>query len=121
MDYKTARNFILSQGTALTTQKNPDAFLMLLKEGKPPVPGQMTSILLAVKIIGDALHENPDLDRQLVVALYSIAVESIQLFEAGYRAGVEWPPLLKEDLDRLALAVKNTFAGIPQGKDALDL
>ncbi|MEW6499525.1 MAG: Dethiobiotin synthetase, partial [Cyanobacteriota bacterium] len=35
MDYKTARNFILSQGTALTTQKNPDAFLMLLKEGKP--------------------------------------------------------------------------------------
>lgn len=115
MDYKTARNFVLDQGMALSTQKNPDAFLMLLKQGKPPVPGQMTSILLALKLIGDALQENPNLDRQLVLAVHLLAIESVQLFEAGRRSGVDWPPLLKEDLNRLCLAVKNVFAGISQG------
>ena len=54
MDYKTARSFLIDQGTALETKKNPDAFLMRLKQGQPPVPGQVTSILLALKILFEA-------------------------------------------------------------------
>lgn len=48
MDYKTARNFLIDQRLALETQRNPDAFLMRLKEGSAPIPGQMTNILLAL-------------------------------------------------------------------------
>lgn len=111
MDYKTARNFLSVQGTALETQKNPDAFLIRLKQGQPPIPGQVTSILLALKIVFDVLKEDTTLDRELVSALYRLAMESHQLFEAGRNQGVDWPPLLKEDLKRVALAVESIFCG----------
>lgn len=115
MDYPTARNFLIDQGSALLTKKNPDAFLMLLAQRKPPVPGQMTSILLALKVAFDALKEAPNLDRQLVYALHLLASESQRLFEAGRLAGADWPPLLKEDLNRLAIAVKSIFSDVWQG------
>ncbi len=111
MDYKTARNFLIDQGTALETQKNPDAFLIRLKQGQPPIPGQVTSILLALKLVFDVLKEDTTLDRELVSALYRLAMESHQLFEAGRNQGVDWPPLLKEDLKRVALAVESIFSG----------
>jgi hypothetical protein len=112
MDYKIARNFLIDQGTALETQRNPDAFLIRLKQGIPPIPGQMTNILLALKIVFDTLQESPMLDRQLIYALHLLAVESLQEFEAGSRRGITWPPVLKEDIQRMAIAVKNIFAGV---------
>ena len=114
MDYKTARSFLIDQGTALETKRNPDAFLMRLKQGQPPVPGQVTSILLALKILFEGLQDSPMLDRQLISALHLLSVEGLQQFEAGLRKGVSWPPLLKEDLNRIAIAVKNIFSGVWQ-------
>ncbi len=111
MDYKTARNFLMDQGTALITQRNPDDLLMRLKQGKTPVPGQLTSILLALKIAFDILQGEENLDRQLVYALHLLCFESRQQYEAGVRAGVEWPPLLNEDLGRIAIAVRSIFCG----------
>lgn len=112
MDYKTARNFLIDQGLALETQRNPDAFLMRLKQGSPPIPGQVTNILLALKVVFDTLQEAPMLDRQLVYALHLLAVESVRQFESGSRSGTVWPPVLKEDVNRIALAVKNIFSGV---------
>lgn len=111
MDYKTARNFLTDQGTALLTQRNPDDLLMRLKQGKSPVPGQLTSILLALKITFDTLQEEEELDRHLVYALHLLCFESRQQYEAGARAGIEWPPLLNEDLGRIAIAVRSIFCG----------
>jgi len=54
------------------------------------------------------------LDRQLISALHLLSVEGLQQFEAGLRKGVSWPPLLKEDLNRIAIAVKNIFSGVWQ-------
>jgi hypothetical protein len=106
MDYKTARNFLITQGKALETQKNPDAFLIRLKQGQPPIPGQLTSILLALKIVFDGAKDSSTLERELVSAL-----ESHLLFEEGRSRGVEWPPLLKEDIKRVRLAVQSIFSG----------
>ncbi|HLO52081.1 MAG TPA: Dethiobiotin synthetase [Kamptonema sp.] len=114
MDYKTARNFLIDQGLALETQRNPDAFLMRLKQGSAPIPGQVTNILLALKVVFDTLQEAPMLDRQLVYALHLFAIESVRLFEAGSRSGIYWPPVLKEDVSRIAIAVKNIFSGVWQ-------
>ncbi len=111
MDSKTAYHFLIDQGTALDTQKNPDAFLMRLKQGQPPIPGQVTSILLALKITFDTVKETTSFDRPLVLALHQLAMESHQQFEAGRNRGIEWPPLLQEDLQRIALAVKSIFSG----------
>jgi hypothetical protein len=82
-----------------------------LQQGKAPIPGQVTSILLALKIVFEALRTAPTLDRELVYALYLLSFESRQHFEAGIRAGVDWPPLLNEDLKRISRAVKSIFAG----------
>ena len=112
MDYETARQFLLDQGTALETKINPDAFLMRLKQGKSPVPGQATNILLALKICFEALQGDPLLDRELVAALYLLAMESLKLFEAGRQTGVMWPPLLREDIERITISVKNIFSGV---------
>ncbi|OCR02361.1 Dethiobiotin synthetase [Oscillatoriales cyanobacterium USR001] len=114
MDYKTARNFLIDQGTALETQRNPDAFLMRLKQGSAPIPGQVTNILLALKIVFETLQESPMLDRQLIYALHLLAVESTQQFAAGSNRGIAWPPVLKEDVERIAIAVKNIFSGVWQ-------
>lgn len=110
MDYKTARTFLISQGTA--SDQNPDAFLVRLQQGKAPVPGQITTILLALKMLFEALRSSPTLDRELVYSLYVLADESRKQYEAGRQAGINWPPLLDEDLKRISRAVKSIFAGV---------
>lgn len=115
MDYPTAYNFLMDQGTALSSQRNPDDFLRRLQQGKPPIPGQVTAILLALKAVFEGVKDSKNLDRNLVWALYLLTVESQQLFETGWNSGVDWPPLLKEDLHRIALAVQSIYCGIWQG------
>ena len=110
MDYKTACTFLINQG--MTSDPNTDAFLVRLKQGKAPIPGQVTSILLALKVVFEGLRTATTLDRELVYALYLLSFESRQHFEAGLLAGVDWPPLLKEDLKRISRAVKSIFAGV---------
>jgi hypothetical protein len=114
MDYETAYYFLIDQGMALVYQGNPDDLLRRLQDGKPPIPGQLTSILLALKVVFDGLQGAKSLDRQLVWALYLLTFESQQLFDAGWRAGVDWPPLLKEDLHRVGLAVQSIYSGVWQ-------
>jgi hypothetical protein len=109
MDYKTARSFLIHQGMA--SDQNADTFLERLKQGKAPVPGQVTNILLALKIVFEALRTSPTLDRELIYSLYLLSYESRQQFEAGRQAGADWPPLLDEDLKRISRAVKSIFAG----------
>ncbi|MFN6568680.1 Dethiobiotin synthetase [Nostoc minutum NIES-26] len=112
MNYETARNLLVSQTT--TTEENPDALLMRMKQGKPPVPGQITSILLALKVVFEGLKEASNLDRELVFALYQLGVKAPQIFVAGRKAGIDWPPLLKEDLLRISLATESIFSGVWQ-------
>jgi len=111
MDYETAYNLLISQGNALFKPGSEDDLLRRLQTGKPPIPGQVTSILLALKIIFEALQGDETVERQLALAVYSIAIESQRLFVAGERSGVDWPPLLKEDLYRISLGVQSLFSG----------
>ncbi len=112
MNYETARQLLVAQ--TLTTDENPDALLMRMKLGKPPVPGQITAILLALKVVFEAMKDAPNLDRELAFALYQLGVKAQQIFVAGRKAGVDWPPLLKEDLLRISLATESIFSGIWQ-------
>lgn len=109
MDYHTAHDLLVQQG--MVTEDNPDALLTRLKQGRPPVPGQVTSILLALKVVFEALRGAAAIDRTLAYALYLLAEESRQQFERGRLVGVAWPPLLDEDLGRIAAAVKSIFLG----------
>jgi hypothetical protein len=115
MNYKTARAFLIAQGNALETQQNPNDCLIMLKQGKPPVPGQMTSILVALKIVFEVLQAEPNLDRELTLAIHVLCYESYRLYATGREVGVEWPPLLNEDLERMERAVRSIFAGTWQG------
>ena len=110
MDYKTARSFLITQST--TSDQNSDTFLLRLKQGKAPIPGQVTNILLALKIMFEGLRGATSLDRELISSLYLLSYESRQQFEDGRRSGVNWPPLLDEDLKRIARSVKSIFAGV---------
>lgn len=110
MDCQTARRFLINQ--ALDSGQNPDAFLVRLRQGEPPIPGQVTSILLALKTLFDALQGASTLDRELAHALYLLSAESRQQFEIGYRSQVIWPPLLDQDIARIARAVRSIFAGV---------
>jgi hypothetical protein len=112
MNYETARKLLIVQ--TLTTEENPDALLMRMKLGKPPVPGQITSILLALKVVFESMKDAPNLDRELAFALYQLGVKAQQIFVAGRKAGVDWPPLLKEDLLRISLATESIFSGVWQ-------
>ncbi|MBD2384636.1 Dethiobiotin synthetase [Cylindrospermum sp. FACHB-282] len=108
MNYETARKLLIDQ---TKTEENPDALLNRLKQGRSPVPGQITSILLALKVVFEALKETPSLDRELAFALYQLGVKAQQLFVAGHKIGIDWPPLLKEDLQRISLASESIFSG----------
>jgi hypothetical protein len=108
MNYETARKFLIDQ---TKDQENPDALLNHLKQGKPPVPGQITSVLLSLKVLFEAIKEAPSLDRELAFALYQLGVKPQQLFVAGRKLGIDWPPLLKEDLLRISLAAESIFSG----------
>ncbi|MBD2462389.1 Dethiobiotin synthetase [Oscillatoria sp. FACHB-1407] len=113
MDYTTAHQLLLYQGNPPGT--DADALLTRLKQGKPPIPGQVTTLLLALKIVFEALRDVDSFNRELVYALHSLASDSRELFVVGQRQGVTWPPLLDEDLTRIAIAVKSIFAGVWQG------
>lgn len=112
MDYQTARNFLLTQGSP--TDSNSDTFLSRLQQGKPPIPGQVTNILLALKMVYEGLQGSSTLDRDLVYALHLLAFESRQSYEAGRKSGVEWTPILDEDIKRISRTVKSIFAGVWQ-------
>jgi hypothetical protein len=113
MDFQTACQ-VLSHQT-LPAQETNDTFLGRLRAGQPPVPGQVTSLLLALKVIHDSLKEASSLDRDLAQSLFLVAYESRNLFEAGRAAKVAWPPLLDEDLERIAIAAYQIFASEPAG------
>lgn len=113
MDYQTAHRFLINQ--VQQAESDSETILARLRQGKPPVPGQVTSLLLALKVVFQALQQEAYLERDLVHALYRLATESRQQFEVGRMAGVEWPPLLDEDLTRIAIAVKSIFAGVWEG------
>jgi hypothetical protein len=108
MNYEIARKLLIDQ---TTSADNPDTLFNRLQQGKPPVPGQVTSILLALKVVFEALKPAPTLDRELVFALYQLAVKGQKFFAAGRKAGVDWPPLLNQDLMRIALAAESIFSG----------
>ncbi len=107
VDYETARRLLIDQ----TNLQVADTFLAQLQAGQPPIPGQVTSILLALRIVFDALKDADTLDRSFAFALFSIAHESRQLFEAGLKQSLDCPPLLNEDLHRIAIGVKSIFSG----------
>jgi hypothetical protein len=113
MDYETAHQLILHYGQSDSTDE--DNFLGRLSHGQSPIPGQVTEILLALKVAFDALRDEPNLDRPLVLALHTLAFESRRQFNAGIERGVEWPPLLDEDLGRMAIAIHRIFAGVWHG------
>ncbi|CDN10724.1 MAG: Dethiobiotin synthetase [Richelia sp.] len=109
MNYETARKFLIAQ--TIPTEENPDSLLMHMQQGKPPVPGQITSILLALKSVYGELQDALTIDKELACALYTLSVKTQQLFAVGRKSGVDWPPLLKEDLLRIASAVESIFSG----------
>jgi hypothetical protein len=109
MNYEIAYKLLIDQ--TISSEENPDALLMRLKQGRPPVPGQITSILLALKVVFAGHQDATTIDRQLANALYQLSIKSQYLFTAGRKAGVEWPPLLKEDLQRIAIASEGIFSG----------
>lgn len=113
MDYGTARQLLIAQGTPDPAQA--EHFLTRLSHGQPPVPGQSTSVLLALKVVFEASRGEATLDRPLVYALHMLAFESRRLFEAGKQRGATWTPLLDDDLTRMAIAVQSIFSGTWQG------
>jgi hypothetical protein len=107
MDYLTAHRLLLEQG--LDSAKFPDALLTRLAAKQPPIPGQVTSVLLALKVTYEALRGQASLDRQLVASLHYLAQETRARYESGVAQGIDWPPLLREDLHRIAKAVRHIF------------
>lgn len=108
MDFSTARTFILNQ--TLVTNNKTETFYLRLQQGLPPIPGQVTSILLALKVLFEGLQRVEALERDLAYALFILSYESRVLYDAGSVAGVEWPPMLNEDLGRIAIAAQSIFA-----------
>lgn len=113
MDYDSARQLILRYGQC--DPETEDNFLGRLSRGTTPVPGQVTEILLALKVAFETLKDESTLDRSLVLALHTLAFDSRRYFSAAVEKGVEWPPLLNEDLGRIAIAVHSIFAGAWHG------
>ncbi|MBC7824958.1 MAG: Dethiobiotin synthetase [Candidatus Parcubacteria bacterium] len=111
MDYETARRLLIDQSSE---NLGTDSFVVRLRQGQPPIPGQVTSILLSLKVLFEALKGETTLDRDLSYALYLIASEGRRLFEAGLKQNSDCPPLLDEDLDRIAAAVRSIFSGVWQ-------
>lgn len=108
MDYEAARRLLIEQSTETT----PDTVLARLQQSQPPVPGQVTSMLLALKVVSDSLRGAKSIDRELAFALFLLSYEARRLFDAGLRNSADCPPLLNEDLERITKAVKNIFSGV---------
>ncbi|MEO1391969.1 MAG: Dethiobiotin synthetase [Cyanobacteria bacterium J06634_5] len=111
MDFKTACQVLANQ--TLPALETKDTFLGRLRQQQPPVPGQVTSLLLALKVIEDGLRGADMLDRQLAQSLFLAAYESRNLFEVGRAQRAAWPPLLDEDVERIAIAAYRIFAHSP--------
>ena len=107
MDIKTARHVVMTQADLTVA----DSFLARLQQHQPPVPGQVTSLVLALKTVMEDLKAAEKLERTLVYALHQLAYESRQFYEQGKRAKVEWPPLLNADIERIAIATAQIFKG----------
>lgn len=106
MDYKTAYQYLSSQ-SSLGDRK---AFLALLQQGQPPIPGQVTNILLSLKVIFQHVEGLDSIDRRLAHMLHRLAHDGRQYYESGKRQNITWPPLLNEDLTRIAQSVEYIFA-----------
>lgn len=106
MDYKTAYQYLAAQ----CSRGDSNAFLTLLEQGQPPIPGQVTNILLTLKVVFQHLEGLDSIDRRLASMLHSLAYDSRHYYELGKRQNVTWPPLLNEDLSRIAQGVDNIFA-----------
>ncbi|MGB3311232.1 MAG: Dethiobiotin synthetase [Nodosilinea sp.] len=110
MDFETAHTFVVRQ-TLGTSDDLPNTFIACLRQGKPPIPGQVTSLLLALKVLFEGLKNEPTLDRPLTQALFILSYESRQLYVQGQKAGVSWPPMLNEDLGRIGKTAKSIVFG----------
>ncbi|MGF1457717.1 MAG: Dethiobiotin synthetase [Leptolyngbyaceae cyanobacterium] len=107
MDFDTARQFVMAQ--AFSSVPGQTSFIECLRQGQAPVPGQATSLLLALKTLSQSLTNEPTVERSLGHALFILSYESRQLYNLGRLKQVEWPPLLDEDLTRIAEAVKQIW------------
>ncbi len=112
MNYESARIYLINQGLggSVNSTESKDTFLQRLQQGKPPLPGQATTILSALRIVFDNLKGQEQLDRNLVHALYSLAVHSPQLLSRWRSMGKVAPPLLEDDLQRIAVGVESIFS-----------
>lgn len=108
MDLTTACDLMARQ--TLPELETPDTFLGRLRQGLPPIPGQVTSLLLALKVIQGSLQGATALDRSLAQSLFLVAYESRNLYEVGRANQADWPPMLDEDLARIAIAAYAIFA-----------
>ncbi|NER81213.1 MAG: Dethiobiotin synthetase [Leptolyngbya sp. SIO1D8] len=108
MDFETARRFLLAQTVSPVLGQTP--FISCLRQGLAPVPGQVTSILLALKTLTQGLRDEPAIERSLGYAFFVLTYESRSLYLQGQQSGVDWPPLLDEDLTRIAEAVHTIWA-----------
>lgn len=115
MDFDTAQQFLLQQ-TLSPSDDQRATFITCLRQGKPPIPGQVTSLLLALKIIYEALKDEPVLDRTLLKALLVLIDDCGHLYRQGLTEGMLWPPLLADDLARLRQAARSIVMG--QGQSA---
>ncbi|MEA5462240.1 Dethiobiotin synthetase [Leptothoe sp. PORK10 BA2] len=107
MDVKTAQHVLIAQADLTVS----DSFLARLKQQQPPVPGQVTSLLLALKVITENLKAVDQIDRSLAYALHQLAYVGRQAYEQGKQTNVEWPPLLDADIERIAIATAQIFKG----------
>lgn len=65
-------------------------------------------------MVFEALKDAKSLDRELALTFYQLSIKAQHLFAAGRKVGVDYPPLLKEDLLRISLASESIFSGIWQ-------
>lgn len=109
MDYAEAYKVIL-QHTPTSEGLGQHSLADRLRHQKPPIPGQITTLLLALKVLYEGLRGVTTLERSLVSALYNLVQDSQYWYDQGVKAGVEWPPLLEVDLRRIAKSVEHIFS-----------
>ena len=109
MDYAEAYKLILQQ-THTPEGSTQNNLADRLRQHKPPVPGQITTLLLALKVLYEGLKGVTTLERSLVSALYSLVQDSQHWYDQGLKAGVDWPPLLEVDLRQIAKSVHNILS-----------